>query len=132
VVVVHRCFLRLGQILALVALLATCGGHWAVMQSFAWARMLVANAGVSPLSVAVEKTFDGHHPCAICNRITSEKGKETKQQRTVASNKLVLFFEMAQGTVCILEERAGFPPGECNGTVRAVEPRIQPPRSAAA
>lgn len=124
---VRTALLRLGQVLSLAALLATCGGHWVVLQSFAWARMLVTNVESSSLSVAVERTFDGNHPCEICKSIASAKGKETKQQRTVVASKLILFCEEARVTVHPSRDGQEMESGQNEAAARSVEPLERPP-----
>jgi hypothetical protein len=126
---VYRAFLRLGQILSLAALLATCGGHWFAVQSFAWARMLVTNAESDGLTVAVEKTFDGQHPCAICKSIASAKGKESKQQRMVLVSKVPLFCEEGQAEECTLRASKALVISEKRLADRTSDPAVPPPRS---
>ncbi len=53
----------------ILALVIGMGGHWVVLQSAAWARMLVDYSRDASLAVAIEKTFDGQHPCSLCKRI---------------------------------------------------------------
>ncbi len=125
----YRAFLRLGQILSLVALLATCGGHWFAIQSFAWARMFVTNAESDNLSVAVEKTFDGQHPCAICKSIASAKGKDSKQQRTFLVSKVPLFCQEQPGEDHVLSEGFAFVVSESRFVDRTSDPAVPPPRS---
>jgi len=126
---VHRTLLRLGQVLSLVALLATFGGHWVVLQSFAWVTMLVENAETAPLSVAVEKTFDGQHPCAICKSIASAKGKEAGQQKPAPVSKLTLFWERSQSAESPLREVSRIVPGGNEMETRSAAPIVPPPKS---
>lgn len=94
--------------------------------------MLVENAETTQFSVAVEKTFDGRHPCAICKSIASAKGKESKQQRTAVVTKVPLFCEEVGGeTVVLLETRvvSGVQPAMA---ARFGDPAVPPPRSIAA
>jgi len=79
---------RLGHLLLILALLVAAGGHWAALQSFAWARMLADNARVAPLSEAIEKTFDGKHPCELCKCIAKGRHSEKKSDTQVEVKKL--------------------------------------------
>jgi hypothetical protein len=71
-------FARFGHVLLIIALLGATGAHWAVMQSVAWATMLADNAHTASLTQALEKTFDGKHPCALCKQISRGKQSERK------------------------------------------------------
>lgn len=89
----HPFFQRAGRILALVALLGCAGGHWMVLQSLAWTTMLVEYTHDGGVTRAVEKTFDGAHPCDLCKRI--EKGRQGEPRRDVSAavSELILFHE---------------------------------------
>lgn len=75
---------RLGLICALLAMFTVAGGHWAVLQTVAWAEMLrdYSQRGAS-LTAAVEQTFDGQHPCALCREIQSGKAREHRENPAV-------------------------------------------------
>ena len=64
---------RIGYPLALLALFVVAGGHWAVLQSVAWAGMIAGRAQTETLHQAVADTFDGAHPCALCDKIATTK-----------------------------------------------------------
>jgi len=51
---------------ALIACLHLMGGHWFALQTVAWVGMFVENRREAPLTEALEKTFDGEHPCSLC------------------------------------------------------------------
>jgi hypothetical protein len=76
-------FVRLGQILMIVALLAAAGGHWAVLQSVAWTTMLADNLQSGSMSDALVKTFDGKHPCPLCKAIAAGKQSAKKTDFTL-------------------------------------------------
>lgn len=69
---------RLGHLLLLAAVLAVTGAHWAVLQSVAWTAMLAGNLQTDSFHVAVVKTFDGKHPCALCKQIACSQQAEKK------------------------------------------------------
>lgn len=75
----RRVFVRLGHIFLILALLGATGGHWAVLQSLAWADMLAQNLQTESVSAAITKTFDGQHPCKMCKQIAAGKKAEKKQ-----------------------------------------------------
>jgi hypothetical protein len=80
-------FKRLGNIFLIVALLATTGAHWAVLQSVAWTTMLTDNLRDGPFTQAVERTFDGRHPCPLCNAIAAGKKSERKTEFPLQTQK---------------------------------------------
>ena len=73
-------FRQIGLLGAALALFSMAGGHWAVVQTVAWAEMLRAYGQRSgSLTVAVEQTFDGQHPCELCRAIATAKSKEHRE-----------------------------------------------------
>jgi len=56
------------------------GDQWVMMQSAAWATMLVSYLRTDSLPQAVTHTFDGNHPCPLCNAIAQSKKSEKKSE----------------------------------------------------
>lgn len=73
-----------------VALFIVAGGHWGTMQTVAWVGMLwnYTQADDSLLS-GVKKTFDGEHPCTMCESIKTAKEKEQSKPVTLVSAKKI-------------------------------------------
>ena len=71
---------RVGRAATILALCMSIGFHWVALQSVAWAAMLMANARCAPLTEAVAKTFDGAHPCQLCQVIMEGKKSEKKSE----------------------------------------------------
>lgn len=67
--------------LALFAGVHLLGGHWLALQMVAWMGMLAVNSQQGDLGSALEKTFDGKHPCALCCAVESGQKKEKEQQQ---------------------------------------------------
>jgi hypothetical protein len=63
----------------LIAILAINGGHWLVLQTLAWGRMMWDFSERDPLGTAIVKTFSGQHPCPLCLKI--RQGWHQEQQR---------------------------------------------------
>ena len=64
------------------------GGHWALLQSVAWVEMLRDySQQTGSIAVAVEQTFDGQHPCELCQQIQVAKAKERKEAPTAPTTK---------------------------------------------
>jgi hypothetical protein len=72
----------------ILAMLAAMGTHWTVLQSIAWTTMLADNLGRCSLSEAVQKTFDGEHPCCLCKAIAAGKKSEQKKEFTPCAQRL--------------------------------------------
>jgi hypothetical protein len=51
--------------------------HWAVLQGVAWTSMFINNLRMDSITAAMEKTFDGEHPCPLCLAI--KEGKKDKK-----------------------------------------------------
>ena len=73
-------FVRLGNLVLVIALFAALGAHWAVLQSVAWTSMLADNLSSDSFSEALVKTFDGKHPCSLCKAIAKAKAGEKKSR----------------------------------------------------
>ena len=63
----------------MLALAATVGLHWALLQTVAWVGMVAAYSQEGTVLSAIKKTFDGQHPCRICDFVSAGKKSERKQ-----------------------------------------------------
>ena len=93
-------FVRLGHVLLIVALLAATGGHWALLQTVAWSNMLADNLQTASLSEALSKTFDGKHPCQMCNEISAAKKSEKESDLPNLGRKLEFTSERPAFVFC--------------------------------
>jgi hypothetical protein len=84
---------RLGKWLVVLALVASTGGQWFVLQSLAWVTMAVSFAQTDRLDVALEKTFNGKHPCRLCKTVEEGRKSEQKQATLKVETKLEFFFD---------------------------------------
>src|SRR5437867_3091537 len=87
---------RISHALVLFALLTAIGAHWAVLQSVAWTTMLAEHLRTTSLPQAVERTFDGKHPCALCKQIAKGKQTEKKSEFRVEPNKFEFSYTAAR------------------------------------
>ena len=71
--------LRAGQYFLIATLLVSMGGHLALLQTIAWGNMLVDYSSKGSFSEAVDKTFDGEHPCHLCKVVKKSKSEEEKK-----------------------------------------------------
>jgi hypothetical protein len=71
---------RLPKLLIVLALASSIGLHWAFLQVVAWTGMVVSYSQDRPVAEAVAETFDGQHPCKLCQQIAKEKQAEKKSE----------------------------------------------------
>jgi len=88
---VPKTLLRFSRWLIVAALFLAIGGHWALLQTVAWASMIVDYSRNGALTEAVEKTFDGQHPCVICQQIQKGRQSEKKHEAVQLIKKIELF-----------------------------------------
>jgi hypothetical protein len=81
----------IGTVACLFAIFFSAGGHWAVLQSIAYSRMLVQFAQEDSWCTAVEKTFDSRYACPLCPKIRDGYNKERKAPPTVSGGHLPEF-----------------------------------------
>lgn len=84
----NRPFPRVAVAACLLAVFLASGGHWVVLQTVAWARMLADFSRVDSWGVAVRKTFDGQHPCPLCLKIREGRARESKPPAAVKFERL--------------------------------------------
>lgn len=88
---------KLCRLLLVWALLLGSGAHLAVLQSCAWAAMTVSNfKAAGSVSAALERTFDGLHPCSVCLKVKNESQSRKKTDVQRSDLKLDLFFARAR------------------------------------
>ena len=74
--------------LTLLATLHLMGGHWLALQLVAWMGMLASYTSDGGFSIGVSKTFDGQHPCSLCQAVSSGQEKEQQQKPADLSVKI--------------------------------------------
>ena len=67
-------------VLCLLAAVHLLGGHWGVLQMVAWAKMVQDYSGERGLIAGVKQAFDGEHPCEMCRKIATDKGREEQER----------------------------------------------------
>jgi hypothetical protein len=88
----------LGCIVMTAALFLSVGGHLAFLQGVAWATMVRDFSRTGTMTAAVEKTFDGKHPCPLCKKIASARAHEEKDPVTVKAEKKAEVFVNSTST----------------------------------
>lgn len=120
--------LRPAQYLLIVALFFALGGHWVVLQSVAWGRMIVEYSQQSSVKEAVVKTFDGQHPCDLCTTLSKAREKEKKSDVFLVIKKI----EMIQSDSAQTPFRTGLSWKvaivDRSARMLSIEPALPPPR----
>jgi hypothetical protein len=78
----------LGRLSVVSMLVVVMGGQWALLQSIGWVGMFLKFSQTEAVSAAIEKTFDGKHPCNICKAVQEGKRSEKKQESQKLETKL--------------------------------------------
>lgn len=84
-------FCRCAKWFVVLSLILTMGGHWAALQTVAWVGMAVEFSETEDLATALSKTFDGKHPCRVCQFVREGKAAEKKSDAQVDLKKLDSF-----------------------------------------
>jgi hypothetical protein len=79
---------KLSHLVLILAVVMATGTHWLLLQSVAWTTMLADNLHSTSFAAAVERTFDGNHPCCLCRQIAREKQNEKKTNLRVEWKKV--------------------------------------------
>jgi hypothetical protein len=72
---VIRC---VGRTVTILALCCAIGLHWIALQSVAWTTMVIEYSKHAPLCQAITQTFDGAHPCSLCQAVNTGKNSDKK------------------------------------------------------
>jgi hypothetical protein len=119
----------IARLLVLCAAAQILGGHWLALQSVAWLRMLATYAHGETLVAAIEKTFDGAHPCELCQLVKNGRSEEQKNDEV----KLIAKFEAVLGPrVATPSPRAdafSYFSIRLDGAVRTLAPPTPPPQA---
>jgi hypothetical protein len=70
---------RIGSAFCVLALLQIIGGHWAVLQTTAWIGMIIQYSQHGGIGAGLTETFDGTHPCSLCQAIKAGNKNEQKK-----------------------------------------------------
>lgn len=109
------------------------GFQWTLLQSVAWTVMLLDRSAQMGWVQAMETTFDGHHPCALCKVV--RKGRDTQQQQqtvvlSLAKTDMVAADEAFGLCVPTTLFIGGIPATDERAAFKAFPPPWQPPRQA--
>ena len=81
---------RLARTLLIAALVFSIGLHWVVLQSAAWAGMLITySVQQGSLLTGISQTFDNEHPCPLCCAVKKGTQSEKNDTRQVDQKKKI-------------------------------------------
>ncbi len=123
---------KFGHLFLILALLGATGGHWAVLQTIAWADMLATNLQTESVSDAITKTFDGAHPCKLCKQISAGKKEEKKSELPFQLKKLEFVSVRPSWLVLAPQDFHTVPESAFTFESLPHRPSVPPPRSFAA
>ena len=92
--------------------------------------MLVDNLTTSSFSTAVQRTFDGKHPCVLCKAVAEGKKSEKKPETVLSLKK---FDGLNQAVATFISRPASFPTVKAPAIFLksfAQAPPTPPPRAA--
>ncbi|PAW76591.1 MAG: hypothetical protein B9S32_14530 [Verrucomicrobia bacterium Tous-C9LFEB] len=115
----------LATALMLLAILCLAGGHWAILQTVAWAEMIRDySIQEGSLRAGVEKTFSGKAPCEKCVKIQEGRQKEERRPATVKVEKKSenLFSTPFRWTVWLPPQPNVYPPFVCQSAPLRSDP----------
>lgn len=117
------------RILLVAALMISIGAQWAVLQSAAWLGMAVTyTVKEGSLSEGLSQTFDGDHPCPLCNLVEEGQKKEQKLPTKKADAKMQMLLTVQ--SVVLMPPAPTYLPraAQETATARCAEPTVPPPR----
>jgi len=124
--------LKLIHCVVIAALFAGSGAQWFMLQSVAWTGMLIRFSQQTTFTEAVEKTFDGQHPCPLCSHIANAETQPAIPDAAAPA------WESIKGILChgpaIFRPAwtsVSYPPFISWGPARSALPLTPPPRLAA-
>jgi hypothetical protein len=104
-------------------------GHWALLQTVAWTKMMVQYSQSASIQTALEQTFDGRHPCAMCKMI--QKAKQSSKQQELQHSSIkddLVFLEIGDCFYLDLIRSWITGAGDSSHPSRSDPPPVPPPR----
>lgn len=92
------------RFIVVLSLVFSIGGHWDIIQSVAWGKMIYELSQDAPIQTAIAKTLSGENPCDICKFVASGK-KEHKEQQEVHNSNLKLYAINAPSKLKLFEPK---------------------------
>jgi len=119
--------------LLLVGILAWNSGlPQGILQTIAWGKMLSSYSQGASLEEGLRKTFDGQHPCKLCERIARSRPDSTSTHLAVAPippADLLWVFETVTARILPSEQTPLFSSLTCLIGAYRASPLLPPPRA---
>ena len=127
---VRPVFVRAGKLAVVLMLVLATGGHWFLLQSVAWVQMTARFAQQESLGDALQKTFDGKHPCQLCKFV--KRGKAAEREREQKAPDLKIDFQLVNTAHRLFAPSPilHFTPFLLEAEPRPLPPPLPPPRVA--
>lgn len=127
-------FRRIIAAFMLFVFFTSVGGHWCVLQGFAWIRMAQDLARSDTVAQALRKTLSGEKPCKLCHRIEEGRSKAAKTDRERADLRGSLLKDPglvaeSRGAIRTSPVTAAEPPIAPLYESRSDRPPVPPPRA---
>lgn len=121
---------RLSTLIVFFAAVQILGGHWMALQSVAWIGMLASYSRGETLVEAIEKTFDGAHPCGLCEVVKTGRTEEQKQPAAKVLVKLDAVLALLAAMPAPDAAAWVYPEWAATASVRNSSPPTPPPLAA--
>lgn len=122
---------RFSKAVVVLALAGSIGLHWAFFQSVAWVNMVISYAQGEPLTEALQKTFDGKHPCALCKQLAKTKQSEKKSDLKPMGKGFEFSFAFSKFVFCAPSHYWSVSGGRWLPRAFISSPPVPPPRAIA-
>lgn len=117
-------FRRVHKLVVVALLILAVGAHWFLIQSAAWAGMLVSYSRGTSFEKAWTKTFSGKYPCQLCQLV--KEGKKSEQKREMLKLDLKLEYILVADAAMLHPPR---PHGQLKPANEHAASRCEPPPS---
>lgn len=87
----HAMTRRIARRCVVLLVCLSLGMHWVLLQGVAWTGMFLSNLNQGSVTEAVEKTFDGGHPCPLCLAVKEGQKKEKDDSKPLAAKSVKKF-----------------------------------------
>ena len=122
---------RISKCLVVLTLTLSIGAHWMFLQSVAWVGMVVNYSHNATFSEALNKTFDGRHPCKLCKFVQEGKDNEKKQDTQKPTKEIEKFLPVGRAfTLCPPELAPVTFRAPAQAGLRVEPPPVPPPERA--
>src|SRR5688572_28505190 len=77
--------------MVVAALVVSVGGHWGILQAFAWVGMAINFSQTDSVSTALVRTFNGKNPCKVSQLVSEGQTTESQSKSQLELKKVELF-----------------------------------------